>query len=157
MNNTTLNSSNGGVIYIAGGSTNINNSLIAVGYKGGEIRISRGLTTENCKIEAREGNRIHIGEDCMFSFGINIATTDYHSILSASTGERINPGKDIRIGNHVWLGRNVDIMKGVSIADNIIVGAGSIVTKSLTNSNSIYVGHPAAEIKTDVTWVRPLI
>lgn len=54
--------------------------------------------------------------------------------------------KDVYIGSNVWLGKNVCILKGVRIGDNVIVGAGSVVTKDIP-SNSIAVGSPARVIE----------
>lgn len=50
-----------------------------------------------------EGSSITINEDCMFSNGIQIRSTDSHSIID-STGKRINYAEDITIGEHCWIG-----------------------------------------------------
>jgi acetyltransferase-like isoleucine patch superfamily enzyme len=55
-------------------------------------------------------------------------------------------GKQITIGNDVWIGGNVVILPGVSIGDNTIIGAGSVVTKDIP-SNVIAVGNPCRLIK----------
>ncbi len=57
------------------------------------------------------------------------------------------------IGNHVWIGENALILKGVKIGDNSIVGAGSVVTKDVPN-NSIVAGNPARIIKNNINWER---
>ncbi len=54
--------------------------------------------------------------------------------------------KRITIGNNVYLGSGVTILPGVNISDNVVVGAGSIVTKNL-ESNFVYAGIPARKIK----------
>lgn len=51
----------------------------------------------------------------------------------------------IKIGNNVWLGEHVTILKGVTIGDNVVVGYGSIVTKDIP-ANSVAVGIPAKVI-----------
>ena len=53
---------------------------------------------------------------------------------------------EIRIGNDVWLGANVTILPGVSIGDNVVVGAGAVVTKDIPD-NSLAVGVPARVMK----------
>lgn len=53
---------------------------------------------------------------------------------------------DVKIGNNVWLGDKVTILKGVTIGDNVIVGANSVVTKSIP-SNSVFAGNPGKIIK----------
>lgn len=52
----------------------------------------------------------------------------------------------VRIGKNVWLGENVCVLKGVSIGDNSIIGAASVVNRSIP-PNSIAVGVPAKVIK----------
>lgn len=53
------------------------------------------------------------------------------------------PGeKDIRIGNDVWIGRNVLVLPGVDIGDGVIVGAGSVVTKDVP-AYAVVAGNPA--------------
>lgn len=56
--------------------------------------------------------------------------------------------------NHVWVGKDSKILKGVTIADNSIIGTSSVVTRSLTLSHSVYGGLPAQLLKTDVDWNR---
>ena len=54
--------------------------------------------------------------------------------------------KNIIIGNDVWIGGNSVVTAGVSIADGIIVAAGSVVTKSFKEKNIIIGGIPAKKI-----------
>ncbi len=145
------------ILQIKGGGTNIHNSRFYIGLKEGKIKIDEGFTCEGAVFRAHEGKTIQIGEDCMFSEGIDLTTTDFHSILTRKDGSRINRAKDIRIGKHVWLGRNVSILKGTVIPENVIIGLGSIVAGDLKHKNSIYVGIPAKKVKDDITWCRPII
>lgn len=105
------------------------------------------------QLAACEGTSIIIGDDCMFSHQVNMSTTDSHAIEDL-TGERINPAKDIRIGNHVWIGQKTLVLKGSCIADNCIIGACSLVNKNLNEPNSIYAGQPAHKVKEDINWNR---
>ncbi len=57
------------------------------------------------------------------------------------------PGKDVIIGNSVWIGMNSILLPGIKLADGIIVGAGSVVTKSFTEKNIIIAGNPAKKIR----------
>ena len=54
--------------------------------------------------------------------------------------------KPIKVGNNVWIGGNVVVLPGVTIGDNVVIGAGSIVTKDIP-SNSVAVGNPCKVIK----------
>lgn len=144
-------------IFIEGGGTNIKNSTFVADQESGVISIAHGFTSEGCHLKAHEGKVITVGHDCMFSSDIYASTTDFHSILSMEDDSRINPAKDIIIGNHVWFGRNVSVMKGVTICDDVIVGMNSTVSKPLTQPHSVYAGTPACRIKTRVSWIRKMI
>ena len=112
--------------------------------------------TKDCKILLhREPNlSVKIGEDCMFGTGVHLRTSDAHSILNNQTGETINYGGSIELGNHVWCAVNTTVLKNVKIADNCVIATGSIVTKSCTEPNSIYGGAPAKLIKQNINWDR---
>lgn len=143
-------------VFIEGGSTNIPHCHIEVRGSGSEIIIKKGFTSEQVSLKACEGRKIVIGEDCMFSAGIYISTTDFHSIIDANTGARLNPAKDVIIGNHVWLAHGVSVLKGSIIPDNVVVGKSSTIAGKLDESNSVYVGTPAKMVKSGVNWKREL-
>lgn len=54
--------------------------------------------------------------------------------------------KPIKVGNNIWIGGNVVVLLGVTIGDNVTIGAGSVVNKDI-ESNSIAVGNPCKVIK----------
>lgn len=84
--------------------------------------IGKGTTIENAELAvAEDGNVLTIGEDCMLSSDIRITTTDSYSIIDLASGKRTNPAKSIHIGEHVWIGYNSNINKGVTIGSNGIV------------------------------------
>ena len=56
--------------------------------------------------------------------------------------------RPITIGNNVFIGANVVILRGVEIADNCIIGAGAVVTRSFTAPGTVLAGNPAKEIST---------
>lgn len=60
--------------------------------------------------------------------------------------EQANKVQPITLGRDVWLGANCVVLKGVNIGDRAIVGAGSVVTKSIP-SGEIWAGSPARKIK----------
>ena len=122
------------------------------------IEIGESVTSEGIlELAACESKSIVVGNDCMFSYGIHIRTTDSHSIID-DNGNRINYGADISIGNHVWVGAESMILKGCVIPDNCVIGARSMVTSSLrADSNSMIVGSPAKMIKGNINWKRERI
>jgi acetyltransferase-like isoleucine patch superfamily enzyme len=118
------------------------------------ISIGKGTTCEGAHIAVTEtkGN-IRIGEDCMLSFGIDIRNGDSHVILDKKTRNRINYPGDIKIGNHVWIGAHVQILKNTNIGSGSIIGIRSLVSKNVPD-NSIAVGNPAKIIKQEIEWER---
>jgi len=121
---------------------------------GGQIHIGCLSTMEGGHIACTEGQIISIGKDCMFSNKITIRNGDSHAIYEKDSNLRINSSESIFIGNHVWLGAESKILKGSIIADNSIIGTGSIVTGKFTDLNSIYAGIPARKIKDNIYWKR---
>ena len=117
------------------------------------IVIGNQTSIRGGQLAALEGTSITIGEDCMFSHSIAFRTSDSH-VIKDHDGNRINPAKSISIGDHVWLGAHVTVLKGVEIASNSIVGIGAIVTSSLSTSNTIYAGIPAKKVKENINWSR---
>lgn len=98
-----------------------------------------------------EGKEIKIGKNCLFSSDIVIRTGDSHSIINMG-GMRINSSRDVHIGDHVWIGNKVIILKGSVIENDSIVATGSIVTKKFNEKNVILGGNPAKIIKENVKW-----
>lgn len=91
---------------------------------------------------------INIGKNVLLHSGTTILTHDFASRSFVNYYDEFIPshGKII-IGDNVWLGQNVSILKGVEIGSNVIIGYGSVVTKSIP-SNSVAVGCPAKVICT---------
>lgn len=67
-------------------------------------------------------------------------------------GVRLNVEKEIVIGNHVWIGCNSTILKGTNLSDGVVVGADTVVSKKITDSNIILVGNPPVIKKRDISW-----
>lgn len=88
---------------------------------------------------------VSIGKNTLIGPNLGIYAVN-HAI---NAEERINGGcfgKPVHIGKNVWLGGDVKILAGVSIGDNSIIGAGSIVTKDIP-ANVIAVGNPCKVIR----------
>jgi acetyltransferase-like isoleucine patch superfamily enzyme len=117
------------------------------------IRIDHHTTVESARFVAHGGTELEVGPDCMFAYDVEVTTSDSHSILDAKSGERINPDRSVRIGEHVWLGARSVVLKGVSIGDQSIIATGSIVSKDV-GSGVLAAGSPARQTKDGVTWDR---
>mgnify|MGYP000346715445 CR=1 FL=1 len=92
-------------------------------------------TTIGCALNITLGNNVRCGANT------TITDTDWHF-----DDERSGLDAPVNIGNNVWLGANVIVLKGVTIGENTIVGAGSIVSRSLP-SDVVAVGSPAKVVK----------
>lgn len=139
-----------------GSNCNINGLNILMQGDNNEIIIGNKVFINGSKyqpviINACEGKSIQIGNDCIFSNNIEIHTTDYHTICDYNMN-RINLARDIVIGNHCWIGLQTTILKGSVLPDNTIVGAGSILTGTYSETNTIIVGSPTRIIKKNIYW-----
>lgn len=125
--------------------------------EGNNITITIGANTtftHTVHFCAQEDNSsIIIGKDCMFSNNIVVRTSDSHPIIDLTTNQRINPAKDVCIGNHIWIAPNTKVMKGAKINDNSIIGSNSMVTNEIP-TNCLAVGAPCKVVKTNITWTR---
>ncbi len=138
----------------------IRNTVIdMVGSPNSSLVIKKNCSIESCRFAmANEMNlSITIGEDCMLSSNIVFRATDGHAIVELKDNKLINRSKPIIIGNHVWLGADVVIMKGTKILNNSVIGTKSLVTKSFTEGNVVIAGNPAAIVKRYVNWDRKYI
>lgn len=95
-------------------------------------------------------NEITFGDDVLLSWGIQIMDTDFHKVIINNKLQ--NPNAKVEIGNHTWIGSRVTINKGVILPDNTIVAAGSVVTKSFVEQNTLIGGVPAKILRSGVKW-----
>lgn len=111
-------------------------------YLGYDARI-----TTNCIIWAGKNAIIRIGDNALIGPGVQLHATNHGYILGKGPmtyQKRIE--QDIILGNDVWVGGNSVITAGVTLAEGIIVAAGSVVTKSFDEKNIIIGGVPAKKI-----------
>lgn len=90
--------------------------------------------------------KIEIGNNVAISENVTIRDSDDHYINSNSL-----KSQPIKIGNNVWIGMNTTILKGVSIGDGAVIGAGSVVNRDVM-PNTLVAGVPARLKKTNVQW-----
>ena len=120
---------------------------------GSTIEIGMGTRFNKISwLQALGGKSIRIGKNCLLA-DVRIRTSDIHKIFDRKTGERINPPKDVVIGDRVWIAERTFIYKGSSIGSGSIIGGHSVVTGEIP-ARCLAVGVPAKVKKTDVHWKR---
>lgn len=90
------------------------------------------------------GREITIGDSCMFANEAFVTDSDWHGIYDRSLS--VGQSAPVRIGKNVWIGDSAMVCKGVTIGDNSIIGAGSVVLKDIPG-NVIVGGNPAVVVK----------
>ncbi len=88
---------------------------------------------------------VRIGDNVFIGPNVSIYTA-CHPLDSAERNKLIEWAEPVRIGNNVWIGGSTTIVPGVTIGDNVVIGAGSVVTKDIP-SGCVAVGNPAKVIK----------
>lgn len=89
---------------------------------------------------------ITLGENVYLTDGIRFITHDGGTLLFRKKEPDLEITKPITLGDNVYIGNNAIILPGVKIGSNAIVGAGSVVTKEVSD-NSVVAGNPAKFIK----------
>jgi acetyltransferase-like isoleucine patch superfamily enzyme len=143
-------------VVIIGDGVRLRNTTIWMEDNSQNLKIGNKTTIEGAKFFLTEDNsKITIGHGCMLSNDIEFRTGDSHTIFDNNSRQRINKPEDIFIGDRVWIGAGVRILKGVILSNETIIGTGSIVVKgNKFMSNSIYVGVPAKLVRTGICWQR---
>lgn len=97
----------------------------------------------NCTI--LDEARVRIGDNCFMAPNVAIYTAG-HPIHPDTRNSQYEYGKEVTIGDNVWLGGSVVITPGVHIGNNVVIGAGSVVTRDIPD-NAIAVGNPCKVVR----------
>lgn len=130
-----------GAILKIHGDVNFFSGLQLMMHKGSVLEIGKD-TYFSGPITIHVKKRIVIGNDCSIAWNCTILDSNYHNVDVKSEIKT----NEVMIGDRVWVGCNVTILQGVTIGDDVIVGAGSVVTTNLI-SEGVYAGNPAKLIR----------
>ena len=115
---------------------------------GSVIKIGDGVGMSGASIVTC--SEIEIGEGTMLGANCNIYGTDFHCVDAAERAKQKStadaPTAPIKIGKRCWLASNVTVLKGVTIGDEAVVGAMSLVTKDV-EARAVVGGVPAKTIR----------
>ncbi|MCI9317015.1 MAG: sugar O-acetyltransferase [Oscillospiraceae bacterium] len=92
-----------------------------------------------------DDTHIYVGDCTMFGPNVVVATAG-HPILPELREQQYQYNIPVRIGRNCWIGAGAIILPGVTIGDNVVVGAGSVVTRDLPDS-VVAVGNPCRVLR----------
>lgn len=107
--------------------------------RGAMIRIGNG-TYLNRGAEIVAARSVTIGRDCKIARDVIVMDTDQHPIRGTEL-----EAYPVRIGDRVWIGARAVVLKGVSLGNDCVVGAGAVVTKDVP-AHAVVAGNPARQI-----------
>ena len=120
------------------------------------VKVGKGCYISPCHLSSSEGFLIEIGDYCRIAKDTEFFT---HGGIYCLQIQYNDPDLDwfgkIKIGNYVSIGEGCKIMPGVTIGDNVIIGAGSVVTKSVP-SGYMVAGNPIKHIGYTEEWYKKL-
>jgi acetyltransferase-like isoleucine patch superfamily enzyme len=110
------------------------------------VEIQKGVVIgKGCRIQSHSFicELVQIGDECVVAHGVMFINDTYRT-GSPAHGDR-GLWKSTHIGNRVYIGSNATILP-VSICDNVVIGAGSVVTRDI-HEVGIYAGNPAKKLR----------
>lgn len=113
-------------------------------FGGRHVHFGKGVYA-NFNLTLVDDTHIYVGDYTMIGPNVTLATAG-HPILPELREQGYQYNIPIRIGRNCWLGAGVVVLPGVTIGDNVVVGAGSVVTKDLP-SNVVAVGNPCRVLR----------
>jgi acetyltransferase-like isoleucine patch superfamily enzyme len=125
----------------------------------GEVKIgAKTVLGEDCTISAYQ--HISIGEQCIIADRVMMIDFD-HNVTEVERPIRVQGiyKRDVQVGNNVWIGYGAQILRGVIVGDNAVIGATAVVSKDVP-PNAVVAGIPARvirmrEVPQTLRWPRP--
>ena len=110
----------------------------------------------NYNLTLVDDTHIYVGDGTLFGPNVTVATAG-HPILPELRAKGYQYNAPVRIGKNCWIGAGAVLLPGVTLGDNVVVGAGSVVTKDLPD-NVVAVGNPCRVLRriTEQDKMEPL-
>ncbi|HJE86885.1 sugar O-acetyltransferase [Levilactobacillus brevis] len=99
----------------------------------------------NFNLTLVDDTHIYVGDHTMIGPNVTLATAG-HPINAELRAQNYQYNMPVHIGRNCWLGAGVIVLPGITIGDNVVVGAGSVVTKDLPD-NVVAVGDPCRVLR----------
>ena len=99
----------------------------------------------NFNLTLVDDTHIYVGDCTMFGPNVTVATAG-HPILPQLRAQGYQYNASVHIGKNCWIGAGAILLPGVTLGDNVVVGAGSVVTKDLPD-NVVAVGNPCRVLR----------
>lgn len=113
-------------------------------WAGKHVHFGNGVYA-NFNLTLVDDTHIYVGDDTMLGPNVVLATAG-HPILPELRPPAYQYNMPIHIGKNCWLGAGVIVLPGITIGDNTVIGAGSVVTKDIP-SNVVAVGNPCKVLR----------
>lgn len=94
---------------------------------------------------------LEIGDNCSISWNVEFLDEDFHRIDYEG---KQNKNNSILVGDNVWIGSGVKLLKGSIIPRGCVVAANSVICSHFTEENSLIAGNPAKVIKKNISWSK---
>lgn len=113
-------------------------------FGGAHVHFGKNIYA-NFNLTLVDDTHIYVGDYTMFGPNVTVATAE-HPILPELREKMYQYNFPVHIGKNCWIGAGVVIVPGITIGDNVVIGAGSVVTKDLP-SNVVAVGNPCRVLR----------
>lgn len=114
-------------------------------FKGAEVEIGNRVCINNGASIIADKSRISIGEDTLIGPNFTCFDSNFHNILPSKRSGRDYNCKHVEIGNNVFIGANVTILRGTTIGDDSVIGAGCVVSGIIPKGSFVSVGEKKIE------------
>jgi acetyltransferase-like isoleucine patch superfamily enzyme len=112
--------------------------------EGATLSLGSGYINAGLNLSCFEA--ITIGDDCAIASQVTLRDSDNHALSGVPKGSA-----PITIGDHVWIGMNATVLKGVDIGSGAVVAAGALVARDVA-PGTLVGGVPARVLRDDVSW-----